>query len=254
MIPPGADDPENAASRYPQPPYPVDLLADLHAGVLPPDVADHIRAHLADDPQAQSVLDALDRTVAQLSGAPVASVPVPSAVVARTAQTLDSIRSEVSSTGDGTVAALPTPSDRARRNRWFAAGGIAAAAAVVAAVAISISVVRTPSTDPPVQAQPSASGTIGDLAPGERVALLSVLGRNDVAPFPSEAALRRCLAANGVAADTVILGTGPVTVRDRQAVVILLGTGVAGRFDALVVGPDCATGNPATISRSLIGG
>jgi hypothetical protein len=37
-------------------------------------------------------------------------------------------------------------------------------------------------------------------------------------------------------------------------VVILLGTGVAGRFLALVVGPDCDTGNPATVSRTTIGG
>ena len=44
-----------------------------------------------------------------------------------------------------------------------------------------------------------------------------------------------------------------ITVGGRPAAVILLSTGVAGRFEALVVGLDCDTNNPATVSRTVIG-
>ncbi|WAC57687.1 hypothetical protein [Gordonia sp. SL306] len=252
MIPPGAaDDPDSTVSRYPQPPYSTDLLADLHADVLPPDVAEYVRSRISDDPDARAVLDALDRTTAQLRGADVPPVPVPAEVASRTRLTLDEIGAETATTPDDAVVGIAERRRRRMPARWLAAGGVAAA--IVAVLAITVGVLRSPASDPPLQAQPS-SPPITDLAPGERVALLSVLGKNDFASFGSAQALRRCTAANGVAADTVVLGTGPVTVRGREGIVILLSTGTAGRFDALVVAPDCTAGNPARISRTLIGG
>ena len=51
-----------------------------------------------------------------------------------------------------------------------------------------------------------------------------------------------------------IVGSGRVSLRDHDdAVAILLSTGVAGVFDALVVGSDCTTDNPSTISRTTVG-
>ncbi|MGC4960780.1 hypothetical protein [Gordonia sp. DT101] len=251
MIPPGAaDDSDSTASRYPQPPYSTDLLADLHADVLPPDVAEYMRSRITDDPDARAVLDALDRTTAQLRGAAVPSVPVPAEVASRTRQTLDEIGAEASATG-GTVVGIAERRRRKVPARWLAAGGVAAA--IVAVLAITVGVLRSPASDPPMQAEPSGHTTT-DLQPGDHAALLSVLGKKDFAPFGSQEALRRCTGANGVAADTVVLGTGAVTVRGHQSVVILLSTGTAGRFDALVVAPYCTTGNPARISRTVIGG
>ncbi|MYR07675.1 hypothetical protein GTV32_15780 [Gordonia sp. SID5947] len=251
MIPPGADDhPDNTVSRYPQPPYPADLLADLHADALPTDVAEYMRSRLADDPDARAILAALDRTTAQLRGATVPPVPVPAEVASRTRQTLDALAAESSSSDGGTVGELATRRRRRTRARWLAAGAVAAALVAVFAV---IGVLRSPEPDRPVQAQPSSS-TFPGLGPGDRVAMLSVLGKKDFAPFGSEEALRRCTGANGVPSDTVVLGTGRATIRGLASVVILLSTGTAGRFDALVVAPDCTTGNPARISRTTIGG
>ncbi|MDY6809391.1 MAG: hypothetical protein SW127_10275 [Actinomycetota bacterium] len=252
MVPPGADNDETSSaahsSPYPQPPYPVDLLADLHADALPPDVAAHIRSRLTDDPHARSVLEALDRTTQDLHDAPVPPVPVPPAVDEMTRQTLDRISAEVSAGAGGTVVA---PRRAHRAWRW-AAVGTAGAAAVAAVAAISVAVVRSPEPSTPVQAQPST--TADQSGPGDRFTLLSVLGNHDFDPFGSEAALRQCTAANGVSADTGIVGSGQVSLQGRdKAVAILLATGVAGVFDALVVGPDCSAGNPSTISRTTIG-
>ncbi|MEE3851914.1 hypothetical protein VZC37_16350 [Gordonia sp. LSe1-13] len=253
MVPPGADNDRSDASRLPQPPFSVDLLADLHADALPPDVADHVRSHLPDDPHARSVLAALDRTTAVLRDAPPDPVSLPPAVAARTTDTLDRISADVAAAGGHTAVPLTRP-DRgdAKRSRRLAVAGLVGAATVAVVVAVSVGLFRSPAPQEPAQqAQPTApSATSG---PGERMAMLSVLGRDDAAPFGSEAELRRCTAANDVPEGTAVVGSGPVTLRDRPAAVILLATGVAGVFDALVVGPDCTTGNPSTISRTLIG-
>ena len=67
-------------------------------------------------------------------------------------------------------------------------------------------------------------------------------------------ALRRCTAAHLVPVEVVIVGSGRILVDGTGAAAILLSTGVAGRFDALIVGLDCDLGNPALISRGIVGG
>jgi hypothetical protein len=57
------------------PPWPVDVLADLHAGVYDAAVSDELWPRVRHDPGALGVLDALDATRAELSG--LASAPAP---------------------------------------------------------------------------------------------------------------------------------------------------------------------------------
>lgn len=250
MVPPGTGTDAYATSGYPQPPFSVDVLADLHAEVLPPDVAAYVRSHLDDD--ARSVLDALDRTVAQVAATPVVPAPVPPSVTALTNQTLQRIRAEVTTSTDHAVVGFESGRhNRSYRGRVLAMGAAAAVAIVAAVLVISIGVLRSPEPATPIQAQPAP---ITSLDAGERATALSVLGRHDFAPFGSEIALRTCTRANGIADSISVLGSGPVTLRDRLAAVILLATGVAGRFDALVVGRDCSDNNPAKISLTRIGG
>lgn len=242
--------PSGPGEDRPQPPYSVDLLADLHAGVLAEDTAAHVRAHLTE--ADRTVLAALDRTEAELRTMPVEPVPMPEHVRAMTDRTLASIAAEVADAG--------APRDeladrRRRRGRWIAGGaGLAAAAAIAVVLALSLSVWRTaPAERSPAVAQ-SAETTPGDALTGpDRVAMLSVFGRTDAAPFGSTERLRRCTAANGVPADVAVVGSGPVTLSGRPAAVILLGSDVAGRFTALAVGPDCDTDRPSTISRTELG-
>ncbi|QUD82733.1 hypothetical protein J8M97_24200 [Gordonia polyisoprenivorans] len=252
------DDLRSAGSpRFPDPPYSVDLLTDLDAGVLEPDVAAHIRSRLADDSGAREVLAALEGLRVDLRDLPVPEQPVPEWVDARTQQTLARIAAEVGSGSDITPLARRRPLRSAPR----AAALLSVAAAVLVAVIVGVVLVshsaRTgaPSTGAQADGTRTASSSLApSVAATGAAAALSVLGRTDGAPFASTAALRRCTAANGVAAETPVLGSGPVMVNGVRQVVILLATGTAGRFLALVVGPECDSGNPATISRAIIGG
>ncbi len=251
---------------YPEPPYSEELLADFHAGALPDDVTAHLRRRIADDPSALRVLAALDRTTDALHARPLEPVRVPEDVDAKITSTLAAIRAEsvpAASHAAAHTSAEPVV-DLAQRRRRRSPSRARIAAIVVgtaAAVALLVGVVTAALTttdnapDRGVLAQRSSASTATSGLDGvEKAAALSVLGKRAHAPFGSDAALRRCTAANGVPASTPVLGSGEITVGGSTQAVILLGTGVAGRFDALVVDRDCDTGNPATVSRTRLGG
>lgn len=233
------------SSRFPDPPYSPELLADLDADHFAPDVAAHIRDRITDDPDAQRTLAALGRVRTELTAPIVVETP-PDWVNDRTQHTLAAIRQDLSRTGG---------SPRRRPVRRFTALLAAAAALVVAVTVAALVLFASGARDvaPSMHAHPSTA-VPPQATPVDVTAALSVLGRTDGAPFSSTAALRRCTAANDISADTPVLGSGPVQLDGSADAVILLGTGVAGRFLALVVGRDCDTGNPATVSRTVIGG
>lgn len=251
---------------YPEPPYSEELLADFHAGALPDDVAAHMSRRIVDDPSAQRVLAALDRTADALHALPLEPAPVPEDVDAKIASTLAAIRAEsVPAASHAAAHTSPQPvvdlAPRRRRRSPSRARIAAIAVGTAAAVALLVGVVAVVLTttdsapDRGLQAQQSsASANTSGLDGVEKAAALSVLGKRTHAPFDSDAALQRCTAANGVPASTPVLGSGEITVGGSTRAVILLGTGVAGRFDALVVERDCDTGNPATVSRTRLGG
>lgn len=254
--PPGATEAPHGDSSYqdavtpmarPMPPYPVDLLADLHADVLPERVAAHIRAHL--DADARRTLAALDATVADLRSAPVVEVPVPDHVLARTDATLAAIRDEVSASSPSTVIPLP----RRRRSVWPAL--LTAAAAIIAVVAVGVGITSFGDNSPDHldAADTTTTPTVETITDADQAQLLSALGNRSPA-FATEAALRGCTQANAIPDSTEVLGSQRITVQGRNAIVVLLSTGVAGRFDALVVGLDCGPGQPSTITRTTIGG
>jgi hypothetical protein len=57
------------------PPWSLDDIADVHAGVYPPETEARLRAAMANDPEARSVLAALGSVVDELSLLPVPSMP-----------------------------------------------------------------------------------------------------------------------------------------------------------------------------------
>jgi hypothetical protein len=76
------DPPDRSAARSPE--WSLDLLADLHAGVLTEQAATSLRARAIADPQARAVLAALDATVADLAALPTQGpARIPNAVAQR---------------------------------------------------------------------------------------------------------------------------------------------------------------------------
>lgn len=82
---------------------------------------------------------------------------------------------------------------------------------------------------------------------------LAVLGRHDLGPLSDEAVLAGCLQANGLPAATMVLRAAPVLLNGKQGILLLLPTGRAAVFSALVVGPECSAQNAATRSKVEIG-
>ncbi|SDU72481.1 hypothetical protein [Gordonia westfalica] len=267
MTPRGPDDTEYG--DLPEPPYSADTLADFHAGVLSERADAHIRARIVDDAAAQAILAALDRTTSQLRASTPAPHRVPDQVRADVQATLaalgggspavtgpSSTSAPSTSAPSGPDAPVNLASRRTRSRRSTVLPMVLAAAAVVVVALGSIGVLRLVSassddTPPPMQAQPASTRT---LDPTGFASALSVLGRTDGAPFASVAALRRCTAEHLIPTTVAVVGSGRIIFHGDPAAAILLSTGIAGRFDALIVGLDCDTGNPAFLARGTIGG
>lgn len=196
--------------------------------------------------------DDVDAVVARLSAlGPPAPEPIPDAARVKIDAALDAVRADVQSrvpTAPIDIAARR----RKQRNRLVVGGAVAATVAGVVAAVVLTGTGSAPDR-PSVDARsPGTSQPSSQQIPQRQ--LLAVVGKTAPAPFSDVAARGRCLAANGYRADTPVLGSGPITARDQPAAVILIATGTAGRFTALVVGTDCGTDRPSTISRTVIGG
>lgn len=262
MTPRGPDDHETG--DLPDPPYSAEILADLHADALPDRTAAHIRTRIVDDVAAQSILAALDHTSDDLRSAGPAPAPVPDQVRADVATTLAALGRDPAPVDISAARRGRRPArSRSRDDRRMAGRLLLAAAAVVIVAVGTVGILRlvsapdatnpgqTPraqSTSVPPSSVPAPAGPAGIAT------ALSVLGRTDGAPFGSVEALRRCTAAHLVPVEVVIVGSGRILVDGTGAAAILLSTGEAGRFDALIVGLDCDLGNPALISRGIVGG
>lgn len=242
------------------PPWSVDLLADLHAGVLDREQSARLWPQVKADPAARAILDALEsvRTdLGDLGAAPVA--PMPAHFAARLDAALDAEARRAP--GGGGVAVAPLPPQpglapvvdldaaRRKRNRMAAwAGGLLTAAA--AAVAISIAVVPTSTTGVPKAAMPPSEQTQNPEAQPPLAASSSDLGgaigkvgtTKDYGDLGDQAGLDRCLAANDVdPAEAQTIGVRPVTLDGKPGTMaILLVPGELGKFRVLVVEPDCS--------------
>lgn len=240
----------------PTPPYSLDLLSDLHAGVLTESVSARLWPRVRQDPEAMRVieqLDALTMELAELGRDETVETPIPDSVAARLDAALDTASSNASS--DSTVVRFP------RRYRpWATAAlGTAAAAAVAVVAAVVLPSVftdngptgsRTVALPSSTSQQAPALDLDGEPEAGR---MMSLLGSRDLGSLDSPAALSECLQANGIDESKPILGSGQVRVQGRTGTAILLPGPQPPMITALVVGNDCAAGNPDLISREDIG-
>lgn len=249
----------------------LDLLADLHAGVLDPQVEAELRPKAEADPEARAILAALDATVADLAGLP--KVRMPDDVAARIHAALAAEAAAAAAARTGHVESPPstapvvdiTAARRRRRNRWlgWGSGLLAAAAAVfgVVMVALPKEEVGTPIAggqsvaSPPAQEQPASLPPLTlqqeDLERGSAgVPVSELLGARDYGPLENSERLRGCLQGGGISAEP--LGVREVRLDGRTAVAALLGTSDF-RLRLIVVDPACTADDPKVLSDTVIG-
>lgn len=249
------------------PPWSVDLLADLHAGVLDAAESERLWPQVNADPEARAVLEALDSVKADLDDLATAPVePMPAqfaakldAALAAEAQARWSQSSQTppqSSQPQSPPATAPVvdlAAARKRRNR-IAAWGVGVLTAAAAAAAVTFVALPGDTTGgspsagdnrPPTE---QSEGSGADAAPplalssdnlNEAIGLLN--GKDDYGPLEDEQGLRDCLERNDIAAADVV-GVNPVTFDGQQAVGALFGAGEqgqVGKFRLVVLTEDC---------------
>ncbi|RBO91653.1 hypothetical protein [Nocardia puris] len=257
-----------ATRSVPQPPFSTELLADLHADNIDPELGAQLWPLVRADADASRYLDSLDEVrghVRELGAVDPVLHPMPDDVSVRLFSFLEDLES--GEEPRATVHRLPEPSEtssaptgpsehlappvslderRGRRLRWLAAA--AAVAAVVAGVGIGASVLGGDEEGTPV-ASPTENQIGDDLT---ATAALAALGRNDVTgPLADYAARDACVAAAGLTRP--VLGSMNMTYSGQAAVLILLGGADRGQITALVVGPGCAPGDPQVKNITDIG-
>lgn len=251
----GAGDPPSG------PPWSVDLLADLHAGVLDPAESERLWPLVKTDPQAQAVLTALDEVttgLGELSTAPVEPMPAQYAARLDAALATEARTSGLVTTAPQLVQPAPVvdlAAARKRRNR-MAAWGVGVLTAAAAAVAITV--VALPGNE--TGGTPSAEGgdtnteAPGNVPPGNndegRPALRStelgkaiglLNGKTDYGPFGDAQGFKECLSKQGVPATNPV-GASPVTLDGKEGVAALLGAGTEiGHFRVVVVDSSCSS-------------
>ncbi|MFF5985839.1 hypothetical protein [Prauserella flavalba] len=229
------------------PPWSVDVLADLHAGVLSESEAAELWPRVNADPEARAIIEALDATSAELADLSAAPVPpMPADVAARIDAALVQ---EQQARGASNVVSIDAARKRRNRRAGWGAGFLAAAAAVVAAVVI---VTPNASEETPGMADSAPKGVAVDS--GQiNAAIGKVEGVRDFGPLENEQRLDACLEANGIDPVKQPVGITPGTIDGQEAVFVLYTTGELAQFRFVALAPDCGPDNPGLLKDQLIG-
>ncbi|GGP38503.1 anti-sigma factor family protein [Saccharothrix coeruleofusca] len=239
-------------ARRSGPPWSVDLLADLHAGLLDPREEAELRPLVEADPEAKEVLAALDATVQDLRDLPPLRMPdnVASRIDAALAE--EARRSAPQPTGQPVAPVVDLAARRRKRLGWGAGLLTAAAAAVGLAVMV---IPNGGGGEGGQQAQPPATTPSTGASADKPLAvrgndfgpvLGDVLKAQNYGPLENQEKLAGCLrGANIVAAKPI--GVSPITLDDKPAVMAVLprGAGTKGQFRIVVLDPaTCGPDNP----------
>ena len=246
-----------------EPPLSLDVLADLHAGAMPDDVAARLWPRVRADPDAGATLAALDATRADLAGLDT----MPPAMPAHFAARLDAaINAEVharAAAGVAPVVDINAARDRPRRARdprksrrlALTAGLVGVAAAVIGAAIVVLPGLGSN----PAPSQQNAGGSpssqlsvnSGQLG---SVALAQALHKTDYGPLSDARQLAGCLKANGQDPDQKPAGAMQINLDGKPGTLLVLTTGQLAQYRLLVVGPTCSATSPSTLANQVIGG
>ncbi|MGI6876491.1 anti-sigma factor family protein [Amycolatopsis sp. 3B14] len=242
------------------PPWSVDLLADLHAGVLDDDEAARLWPLVQADPEARAIIDALEATTADLADLSADVPPMPAEFAARLdAAIAEESRRAFPQQQPGVAPVVSLDAARRRRNKrigWIS-GVVAVAAAAVAAVAIAI----------PGGTSPSSGGNVAAPPPGQSAqqpplnlrsdqtasAVGQMQGTFDYGPLDGADALQRCLTAAGFADTAKPIGVRQGSIDGQPAVLTLLTTGQLAKFRLVAFTPTCGSDNAGVLLDKVIG-
>lgn len=235
------------------PPWSVDLLADLHAGVLDDQLTAELWPRVNADPEARAVIEALDVVKVELGrigAAPAEPMPAHFAAQLDAALEAEMFRSAPRQAAPPMAPVVNLADARRRRNRMMAwgAGVLTAAAAAVAIAVVALPDSNKTGGSAVASDRPPLTVETGNLS----AAIGGVNNQFDYGPLKDQARLDECIKANGldpVKAQTA--GVRQVTLDGKPGVFVLLTTGQVGQFRMLIVEPTCGPGHPGTLANTL---
>ncbi|MEU0880085.1 hypothetical protein ABZ345_15915 [Lentzea sp. NPDC005914] len=235
------------------PPWSVDLIADLHAGVLPPEVAAQLRPRVEADAEAREILQALDATLEDLQALP--PIPMPDHVAAR-------IDAALAAEARPAAPVVSLDDARKRRNRRLGLGGAGVLVAAAAAFGIVLAVSpggQQANTPPAAQESPKPSSNV--TAPPLALssdqlgsAVSDVLKAQNFGPLETPDRLAGCLKGGGITSSGNPLGISPITLDGKDAVMAILPAGL-GQYRLVVLDPKtCGPDKPeGVLANTTIG-
>ncbi|ONI82152.1 hypothetical protein ALI22I_39090 [Saccharothrix sp. ALI-22-I] len=235
-------------ARRTGPPWSVDLLADLHAGVLDPRTEAELRPLVENDPEAREILAALDATLEDLHNLP--PIPMPRHVA-------DRIDAALAEEARPAAPVIDFAQAKARRNKRLGWGaGLLAAAAVAVGVAVVALPQDNTAGDTAAQSDKTTTPVTGSAAPSDGDRMPAVRGENfgpvfgdvlkaqNYGPLENQDKLADCLRGANISAGKP-LGVSPITLDDKPAVMAILPAGAPGAYRIVVVDPrTCGPDNP----------
>lgn len=248
-----------------EPPLNLDVLADLHAGVLPDDVAARLWPRVRADPAADAMLTALDATradLAELTAAP--APPMPADFAARLDAAINAEVQARAGEGIAPVVDINAARDRPRRAKRdpkqtrrlaLTASLVGVAAALIGAAIVVLPGLGSspPSTSQNAGGAPSSQLSVSSGQLGT-VALAQALHKSDYGPLSNPQRLSGCLKANGQDPNEKPAGAMQISLDGKPGTLLVLTTGVLAQYRLLVVGPTCSATSPATLANQVIGG
>ncbi|SDH54296.1 hypothetical protein SAMN05216553_12710 [Lentzea fradiae] len=225
------------------PPWSVDLIADLHAGVLPPEVAAQLRPRVEADAEAAEILWALDATLEDLHALP--PIPMPADVAAR-------IDAALAAEARPVAPVVSLDEARKRRNRRLGLGsGVLVAAAAAFGIVFAVAPGGSDQSTPPAaqdspkptsaaQAEPPLAVKESELG----AAVGEVLKAQNYGPLETPDRLAGCLQGGGITSSGKPLGISPINLEGRDAVMAILPAGL-GQYRLVVLDPNtCGPDKP----------
>lgn len=246
-------DPARRGDAGADPPLPVEVLADLQAGLLGDEEAARLRRRIRADPSAQGVLQALNRVRRDVAavGADPASAPEPPPEV--TARVSAALRSAGPTSGRS-----PGPAHSARP-RIRPARVVAAAAGLCAALAgiglgtAALIHAPTPMPSAEVTAEHITVSTPPMAIPLSRPEILGLLHRDpDYGPLGDPQRRASCLAGLGYPASTQVLGARTVDINARPGVLLVLPGDAPGILAVFAVAPNCSAADTGLLADTRI--
>ncbi len=246
------DEAADHASAGAEQPLTVELLADLQAGLLDEETAARVRQRVRQDPEAETVLRALNqvrRDVAAL-GSDAASAPeVPAEVTARVSAALNSADQVRPHPG---LAHAARPHIRPARVVAVAA----AVAAILAAIGVGTAALITapgPTSSTPVTAEHITVSTPPMAIPLSDDEIRGLLGHSpDYGPLNDPARRASCLSGLGYPASTQVLGARPIEINARPGVLLVLPGDAPDHLAAYAVALNCSAADTGLLASARV--